>query len=99
MSHQFDLFYIYTCITLSASTYRYHYHLGHTEPRHKTDEIAVLFLRTFTPVDTYTSDYGIVDGEQAFTKETSMQTLVNYKEIKARVNIEQVLDHYGVLGN
>ena len=28
-----------------------------------------------------------------------MTTWVNYKEIKARVNIAQVLDHYGVLGN
>jgi DNA primase len=28
-----------------------------------------------------------------------MKTWVNYKEIKAQVNIEQVLDHYGVLGN
>jgi DNA primase len=28
-----------------------------------------------------------------------MKTWVNYKEIKARVNIEQVLDHYGVLGH
>jgi DNA primase len=28
-----------------------------------------------------------------------MKTWVNYKEIKARVNIEQVLEHYGVLGN
>ena len=28
-----------------------------------------------------------------------MNTWVNYKEIKARVNIGQVLEHYGVLGN
>ena len=28
-----------------------------------------------------------------------MTTWVNYKEIKARVNIGQVLEHYGVLGN
>jgi DNA primase len=28
-----------------------------------------------------------------------MKTWVNYKEIKARVNIAQVLDHYGVLGH
>src|SRR5882724_1677433 len=28
-----------------------------------------------------------------------MKTWVNYKEIKARVNMEQVLEHYGVLGN
>jgi DNA primase len=28
-----------------------------------------------------------------------MKTWVNYKEIKARVNIEQVLDHYGMLGH
>jgi len=28
-----------------------------------------------------------------------MKTWVNYKEIKAQVNIEQVLEHYGVLGH
>jgi DNA primase len=28
-----------------------------------------------------------------------MNTWVNYKEIKARVNMEQVLEHYGVLGH
>jgi len=28
-----------------------------------------------------------------------MKTWVNYKEIKAQVNMEQVLEHYGVLGH
>lgn len=66
------------CISVYASTLSVY-----RELRHKIDEIAVLFLRTFTPVDTYTRDYGIVDGEHAFTQETSMKTWVNYKEIKA----------------
>jgi hypothetical protein len=50
-------------------------------------------------VDIYTTDYGLVDGEKEFTKEIAMKTWVNYKEIKARINIGQVLEHYGVLGN
>jgi DNA primase len=37
-------------------------------------------------------------GEQMFTKEKSTMAWVNYKEIKTRVKIEQVLEHYGVLG-
>jgi CHC2 zinc finger len=39
------------------------------------------------------------NGEQMFTEEKTPMTLVNYKEIKARIKMEQVLERYGVLGD